>query len=114
MPSTDGWYLAGPLLAFGMVGALVGTMRWCFERDVNPLGEPSADSLDSLREDYGLLSPAALTEDRRLANDVRRTLAEAGIRSTCAVRSDGYVVVLVFAEEVDEARRLAGGPSERQ
>jgi hypothetical protein len=41
-------------------------------------------------------------------------LAGAGIRSTCAARSDGRVIVLVFAEEVDEARRLVGGSSERQ
>jgi hypothetical protein len=106
MPASDGWYLAGPLIAVAMVGTLAGAMRWTVERD-------SLRELDGLaifdREDYGLLSPAALAEDVDLAEDVRRMLTDAGIRSTSAQRRDGRVAVLVFAEEVEEARRLVGG-----
>jgi hypothetical protein len=106
MPASDGWYLAGPLIAVAMVGTLAGAMRWSVERE-------SLRELDGLaifdREDYGLLSPAALADDADLADDVRAMLAAAGIRSTCAPRRDGRVAVLVFAEEVEEARRLVGG-----
>jgi hypothetical protein len=115
MRSSDGWYLVGPLIALALVGILAGMMRWCFERDADPFRE-LYDGLTIFggHEDYGLLSPAAITDDRDVAADVRRMLADAGIRSTCAARPDGRVIVLVFAEEVDEARRLVGGSSERQ
>jgi hypothetical protein len=106
MPASDGWYLAGPLIAVAMVGTLAGAMRWSVERE-------SLRELDGLaifdREDFGLLSPAALTDDAELAEDVRAMLTDAGIRSTCAQRRDGRVAVLVFAEQVEEARRLVGG-----
>ena len=51
---------------------------------------------------------AALTDDPWLADDIRELLVDAGIRATHAVLPDGRVVVLVFAEEVEEARRLVG------
>jgi hypothetical protein len=41
-----------------------------------------------------------------VAAEVRRLLAAAGIRSTCATGRDGRISVLVFAEQVEEARRL--------
>ena len=43
-----------------------------------------------------------------VADEIRRRLADAGIRATQAVRRDGRVVVLVFTEELEEARRLPG------
>jgi hypothetical protein len=111
MPPSDGWYLAGPLIAVAMVGALAGFMRWSVENAPDPLRDLYADGLAIFGEhdDYGLLSPAALADDRDLADDVRRMLTDAGIRSTCAQRRDGRYAVLVFAEEVEEARRLVGG-----
>jgi hypothetical protein len=110
MPPSDGWYLAGPLIAVAMVGTLAGFMRWSVENAPDPLRDLYADGLAIFDlDDYGLLSAAAVTDDRELADDVRAMLADAGIRSTCATRRDGRVTVLVFAEEVDEARRLVGG-----
>jgi hypothetical protein len=111
MASSDGWYLVGPLIAVALVGMLAAFMRWSFERDADPLRELYADGLSIFGEydDYGLLFPAALTDDLALADDVRRLLAGAGIRATHTVRADGRVVVLVFVEEVEEARRLVGG-----
>jgi hypothetical protein len=111
MPPSDGWYLAGPVIAVGLVGMLAGMLRWSLEQDSDPLRELYADGLTIFaeNEDYGLLSPAALTDDLDLAHDVRRMLADAGIRATYALRRDGRVTVLVFAEEVEEARRLVGG-----
>jgi hypothetical protein len=108
-----GWYLAGPLIASGLVGALLCVLRWGVDAAADP-DDDDWDGLDLLdappvREDYGLLIPAALVEDRRTADEVRALLAYAGIRSTCGARRDGRLAVLVFPEEVEEARRLAAG-----
>ena len=120
MPSSGGWYLAGPLIAFALIGVLAGVLRWGIDRD-SAIDDWDGDTdgwdgLDVLsaadaEEDYGLLAPAALADDADVADEVRRLLAVARIRSTHAVRCDGRIVVLVFAEEVDEARRLAAGGS---
>ncbi len=112
MATSDGWYLIGPLIAVGLVGFL-GVVFWRMGLQY-PGGERARDGYaDGLaifgeREDYGLLWPAAVTEDPEVADEVRRLLGEAGIRATSAVRRDGRVTVLVFAEEVEEARRLVG------
>jgi hypothetical protein len=105
MPPPDGWYLTGPLIAVALVGTLAGVMRWTVDQHGDPAGEQDGLTIFD-RDDYGLLHPAALAENQELADDVRALLAAAGIRSTCAQRRDGRVVVLVFAEEADEARRL--------
>jgi hypothetical protein len=103
MPVGDGWYLFGPLIAVALVGALcwVLGLLWADGRD---------DGLAIFfeREDYGLLSPAAITAEPDLADEIRAVLNAAGIRATQAVRRDGRVAVLVFTEELDEARRLVG------
>ena len=116
MPPSDGWYLAGPLLAVALVAMLAVFMRWSVERADNPLRDMYLEGLTIFgeREDYGLLSAAALTDDVDIAQDVKRLLADAGIRATHALRADGRVVVLVFTEQVDEARRLVGESPERQ
>ena len=118
MPSSGGWYLAGPLIAFALIGVLAGVLRWGVDRDgaVDDWDGDGWDGLDVLAggaadEDYGLLSPAALAEDADVADEVRRVLATAGIRSTRAVRHDGRIVVLVFSDQVEQARRLAAGGS---
>lgn len=116
MPPSDGWYLLGPLLALVLVGVLAVLLRWDLRREDDPLRGWPLDSLELFGEpeDYGLLSPAALAEDAEVAQEVRRLLARVGIRSTVATGRDGQVRVLVFAEEVDVARRLVGGSPERQ
>ena len=103
MPVGDGWYLLGPLIAITLVGAMcwVLGMLWSDGRD-------DGLAIFTEHEDYGLLSPAAITADPDLAEEIRRLLGGAGIRSTRAVRRDGRVAVLVFAEELEEARRLVG------
>ncbi|HET9518099.1 MAG TPA: hypothetical protein VFO77_10265 [Actinoplanes sp.] len=108
MPPTDGWYLAGPLLAVTIVGALAGFMRWSV--DNAPIRELYPDGLAIFGDpdDYGLLVAAALADDRELADDVRAMLTDAGIRSTLAQRPDGRYAVLVFTEDVEQARRLVG------
>lgn len=115
MPPQDGWYLVGPLLAVGTVGFLAAIL-WRLAQEWT---RPEADVLRDLyagltifrdhTDDYGLLCPAAVTDDPDLADEIRELLDDAGIRNTTGVRPDGRLLVLVFPEELDEARRLAGG-----
>jgi hypothetical protein len=49
-----------------------------------------------------------VTDEPDVADEIRRLLGDAGIRATQAVDDDGRTAVLVFAEEVEEARRLVG------
>jgi hypothetical protein len=108
MPPSDGWYLLGPFIAVALVGFL-GALFWHMG-----LQWPESDPSDGLSifqdvgDDYGLLCPAAATEDPDLADEIRDLLATAGIRSTSAVRPDGRFLVLVFPETAEEARRLVG------
>jgi hypothetical protein len=106
MPVGDGWYLFGPLIAVALVGTLCWVLGliWADVRDDAPVGL----AIFIEREDYGLLSPAAITSEPDVAEEIRVVLAAAGIRATQAVRRDGRVAVLVFAEELEEARRLVG------
>jgi hypothetical protein len=117
MSPGDGWYLIGPLIAVIMVG-LVGAMCWRMGlrwtlgyRDGDSLPELCPDGLAIFGEpdDYGLLYPAAVTDEPAVADEIRGLLCAAGIRATQAVGGDGRVAVLVFAEQVEEARRLVGG-----
>ena len=110
MAPSDGWYLIGPLIAVALIGALgvvfwrMG-LRWMEEAD-DPLRELYGLAIFTDPDDYGLLCAAAVTDEPEDAEEIRLLLADAGIRATRAIRSDGRVAVLVFPEEVDEARRL--------
>jgi hypothetical protein len=106
MATSDGWYLIGPLIAVGLVGFL-GAVFW--RMGLQPtVAENAPDGLAIFGDpdDYGLLWPAAVTDEPEVADEIRRLLSEAGIRATKAIRRDGRVSVLVFSEEVEEARRL--------
>jgi hypothetical protein len=122
MPMTtgNGWYLAGPLIAVGLVGFLGAVfwrmgLHWTFAREgrntLDDGTDPYAGGLAIFGDpdDYGLLCPVAVTDDPDLADEIRRLLGDAGIRATQVVDDDGRTAVLVFAEEVEEARRLVGG-----
>jgi hypothetical protein len=105
MPAGDGWYVLGPLCAVAL-SVLIGAAFWRLVPD----DKPSAEGLTIFgeREDYGLLCPAAVTAEPEVAAEIRRLLAAAGIRCTYATGRDGRIAVLVFAEQVEEARRVVG------
>ncbi|WP_221324124.1 hypothetical protein [Actinoplanes sp. L3-i22] len=118
MATSDGWYLIGPLIAVGLVGFL-GAVFW--RMGLQPTGPHDGESFRdgyaaglaifgerAEQDDYGLLWPAAVTDEPEVADEIRRLLKDAGIRATQATRRDGRVSVLVFAEEVEAARRLVG------
>jgi len=114
MPPSDGWYLVGPFIAVALVGFL-GAVFWRLGLQWNQArDDPLRDLYDGLAifhdygDDFGLLCPAATTDDPDLADQIRELLATAGIRSTSAARPDGRFLVLVFPEEAEEARRLVG------
>ena len=125
MATGNGWYLIGPLIAVGLVGLLGAVfwrmgLRWTLARENRENRESDENDENGDRyagglaifgepEDYGLLCPAAVTDDAAVADEIRRLLGAAGIRATQVVQNDGRVAVLVFAEEVEEARRLVGG-----
>jgi hypothetical protein len=115
MSARDGWYFIGPLVAVALIG-LLGALfcrlgpQSLVGRHEDRLRDRYADGLAIFgqREDYGLLCPAVVTDEREVADEILRLLAAAGIRATLATARDGRVAVLVFAEEVDEARRRVG------
>jgi hypothetical protein len=109
MATGNGWYLIGPLVAVGSVG-FIGAVWWRLGLHWTRAREESGDGLAIFGEpdDYGLLCPAAVTDDPDVADEIRRLLDDAGIRATQAVNTDGRTAVLVFAEELEEARRLVG------
>ncbi|MCY1140481.1 hypothetical protein OWR29_20990 [Actinoplanes sp. Pm04-4] len=111
MASGNGWYLIGPLIAVGLVGFLGALfwrmgLQWTAAREPDPA--PDGLTIFYEREpDYGLLCPAAVTADAEVADEIRRRLGDAGIRATHTYDREGRTVVLVFADQVEEARRLA-------
>lgn len=121
MATGNGWYLIGPLIAVGLVGFLGAVfwrmgLQWTLAHEPEIPRDPYADGLAIFGEcdgghegdDYGLLGPAAVTDAPETADEIRRLLGDAGIRATKALGRDGRTTVLVFAEELEEARRLVG------
>jgi hypothetical protein len=114
MASGNSWYLIGPLIAVGLV-AFLGAIFWRMGLHWTFAAEDAVDRYaDGLAifgdpDDYGLLCPAAVTDDTALADEIQRLLGDAGIRATQATSRDGRTAVLVFVEQVEEARRLVGG-----
>ena len=116
MATNDGWYLIGPLIAVALVAAL-GMLFWRMGRQwVEQTDDPFRDMYGltifpderypDYADDYGLLCAAAIADEPEDAEDIRLLLAEAGIRATQALRGDGRLIVLVFREELEAARRL--------
>jgi hypothetical protein len=110
MATSDGWYLIGPLIALALV-AVLGLVFWRLglewvESADDPLRDLYGLSIFSDPDDFGLLCPAAVTDEREEAEEIRLLLADAGIRATQAMRGDGRFAVLVFLEELEAAKRI--------
>jgi hypothetical protein len=115
MSPSDGWILIGPLVAVTVAG-FVSAVFWRLmpRRKLQEQGDPGRDvyagglAIFGEPDDYGLLCAAAVSDQTDVADEIRRLLRDAGIRATQAVGDDGRVAVLVFVEELEEARRLVG------
>ncbi len=92
--------LTAPLVALIVVGGLALVLRWAFrnERTVDPFAPV----------DYGLLEEAAVVDSTAAGQALRAALGRAGIRATLAIQHDGRCRVLVFADQLDAARRVLG------
>jgi hypothetical protein len=119
------------LIAFAMVGLLGLILRFTFGREPNASDELTAVRQDEgtldlgddsytvvsedptpsamVDEDFGLLAPVAVTNGPEEAARLKARLAEARIRATTTRGRDGRYRVLVFASELDRARRVGGG-----
>lgn len=93
------------LTAFAMIAMLGLILRWTFSRgrDTAPAQWSRARS-----EDFGLLAPMATVDTLDEAQRLRATLNQAGMKATTTVAHDGRHQVLVFATDLDRARRVAG------
>ena len=100
MPPSAWSLLLGPLLTGAALGVLVPALRW-IRRGGNGLRRTVG------YDDYGLLRVVALTSTAATADAIRQRLEAAGIRSTVAIGPAGEIRVLVFADELDQARKAA-------
>ncbi|GAA1030403.1 hypothetical protein GCM10009557_22210 [Virgisporangium ochraceum] len=87
--------LVGPLLALAVL-ALIAVAA-----DITTLRpRPAARS----EEEFGLLRTVALSADLAAARAVRDRLMALGIRATVGTDRSGFVRVLVFSHEYEDAR----------
>ncbi|WP_433057212.1 hypothetical protein [Dactylosporangium sp. CS-033363] len=92
-------YLAGWAASAGVLAALLLIIRLLkYGSSARPTPAP--------RPDYGLLRTVSMVGDLSFARDVRDRLRHNGVRATLATGPDGMVRILVFADELDRARRL--------
>ncbi|MCW2502522.1 MAG: hypothetical protein JWO79_806 [Actinomycetia bacterium] len=94
-------YLWGPVMVLAVVGVLALVLRWIYGT-ARPVPPPRDDG------DFGLLRELAIVRGQAEANALRAVLGDSGIRSTTAPSPGGTVVVMVFAADLDRARRAAG------
>lgn len=97
----------GPFVtALLVVGVLGLVLRWVF-RPSRPNVRISRPP-DASDGDLGLLAVVLSRVPKDAVAARRKTLDEAGIRSSVSNRRDGTVDVLVFAAEIDHARIVLG------
>ncbi|MER7007439.1 hypothetical protein ABT297_30955 [Dactylosporangium sp. NPDC000555] len=93
-------YLAGWAASAGALASLLLIIR-LLKYGGGPLPPPPPAGAD-----YGLLCSASMVGDLAFAREVRDRLRTNGVRATLATGPDGMVRILVFADELDHARRL--------
>jgi hypothetical protein len=91
------------IAALGVVVLLTVAARWAFRPSRPHRAVQRMDASDA--RELGLLTVVA-TVDRAAAASRRATLTAAGIRASTSLRSDGRYDLLVFTQDVDQARKL--------
>ena len=97
-------YLAGWAASLGALSTLVLIFR-LLRHGGGPAGGVRL-AASTPPPDYGLLCFVSSVGDLAFARDVRDRLRHNGVRATLSTGADGMVRVLVFADELDRARRL--------
>src|SRR5688572_19966503 len=103
----------GPLIALVMMAMLAAILHRSLRGGAAPKPAPvralkTSRLSDCIADDYGLLATAAVTRTHADALLIKEHLRSAGIRATLANAPDGQIRVLVFGDEVVQARRLVG------
>ena len=94
-------YAVGPAIAMAMLAVLAVFLRWAFASSTpKPAKRVAAED--------GLLTRVATLTRRDSALALRAVLSDAGIRSTVRFPAPHRADVLVFPEDADRARSLAG------
>lgn len=94
-------YAVGPAIAMAMLAVLALFLRWAFASST-----PKATKRPSAED--GLLTRVATLTRKDSALALRAVLSDAGIRSTVRFPAPHRADVLVFPEDADRARALAG------
>lgn len=101
-PANSLHYTVGPVIALVVIALIAVFLRWTFSQRTQR--DPFAPPPDST----GLLTAVASLPDRPEALALRAVLSDAGIRSTVHEHPTHGVRVLVFPDDADRARALAG------
>jgi len=99
---TSASFLAGPLVAFGVIGILVLLLRWTFRRGSSVVARQVRPGAE---DDYGLMVAIASPPTYVEGEILRRTLEDARIRATLAQTLDGPRV-MVWPQDADRAREV--------
>jgi hypothetical protein len=92
-------FLVGPLLALAVLAVIA------VAADITTPREAIVGATVNLEPDeFGLLRTVALLADLESARPICARLTVLGIRATAGTGRDGFVRVLVFADEYDRAR----------
>ena len=95
-------FLAGALIALGVVGIFVLLLRWTFSRGGSVVAKPAQSGRV---DEYGLLVSVAAPPNYIEAEMVRQMLEDAHIRATLA-QTLGGPRIMVFPQDADRARQL--------
>lgn len=101
-PPSSLHYTVGPVIAVVVVLIIIAFMRWAFSQQTR------YDPFAPRAESTGLLQTVATLPRREQAAAFRAVLSDAGIRSTIREHAHGGVDVLVFPDDANRARELAG------
>jgi hypothetical protein len=101
-----GAFWLGPVIALLAVGLLMLLLRWTYGGTRMP--GPAHRATGTGADDFGLLRRVALVRTVADANALRAVLSDADIRTTMVAAEDERYQVMVFAVDLERARRLIG------
>jgi len=95
-------FVAGPVLALGVVGVLSLILRWAFARGGSVVGRPPRRGAPG---EYGMLVPVSTPVDQAQADRVVAYLADRGVRAISVPTTEG-LRTMVFRDDELKAHNL--------